>query len=71
MEGRKNAKVCVYEYVRNSFGRIRVTEVIENCGITKINAIKILEELRSKGYLGGNPKIGYWFIRTREHPQFT
>jgi hypothetical protein len=71
MEGSEMAEDCVFEYARKSLGRIRVTDVIDRCGISRMDAVRILEELKAKGYLGGNLQRGYWFIRTRKQPNLT
>ena len=63
--GENDKEACVYEYMRKSIGRIRVTEVMAQCSLSKIDTIIILEELKSRGYIGGNARIGYWFVRTR------
>jgi len=54
---------CVYEYVKNAHGRIQVHHVMAFCGVSREEATKILQDLRSKGYVGGNAKDGYWYSR--------
>jgi hypothetical protein len=60
----KKKRVCVYEYVQQALGRILVSDVMAHCNLSKLEAITILEELKSKRYVGGNATVGYWFVRT-------
>jgi len=54
---------CVYEYARNARERIQVHHVMAFCGISREEAVKTLQDLRSMGYVGGNAKDGYWYSR--------
>ncbi len=51
---------CVYEYVKNAHGRIQVHHVMAFCGISREEATKILQDLKSRGYVGGSARDGYW-----------
>ena len=54
---------CVYEYVKNAQGRIQVHNVMAFCGLSREEATRMLQELKSKGYVGGNARDGYWYSR--------
>ena len=54
---------CVYEYAKNARERIQVHHVMAFCGISREEAVKTLQDLKSMGYVGGNAKDGYWYSR--------
>jgi predicted transcriptional regulator len=57
------SKERVYEYLKKERERIQVHKVMRQCGLSRAEAIEILEELKSKGYIAGNAREGYWLTR--------
>lgn len=60
---------CVYEYARVARGKILIPQVMDHYGIDGRKAVLILEDLKSRECLAGNPKFGYWMTRKDFKPE--
>jgi Mn-dependent DtxR family transcriptional regulator len=63
-----NKTVSSYEKIKTIHGRVHVHHVMKSCQIAREEAVLILQKLKSKGYVGGNAKDGYW-ITSKEMPK--
>lgn len=63
-----NKTVSCYEKIKTIHGRVHVHYVMKSCQITREEAVLVLQKLKSKGYVGGNAKDGYW-ITSKEMPK--